>query len=86
MNGAAVGTLGWRSLRPREWQVLRGVGDGQVARNPLYGDLAPWVLGARSVSWPLARLVLRGLVTIDAFGLGPPRLTKRGLEALNGCD
>jgi hypothetical protein len=86
MNGAAVGTLGWRSLRPREWQVLRGVGDGQVTRDPLYGDLAPWVLQARPVGWLLASLVLRGLVRLDAFGLEPPRLTKRGLRALNGCD
>jgi hypothetical protein len=86
MNVAAVGALRWRSLRPREWQVLRGVADGQIARDPLYGDLAPWVLGTRSVGRPLASLVLRGLVTIDAFGLGPPRLTERGFKALNGCD
>jgi hypothetical protein len=86
MTSTALWTLGWRSLRPREWQVLRGVCDGQVARDPLYGDLAPWVLEARPVGWPLASLVLRGLVTLGAFGLEAPRLTKRGFRALNGCD
>lgn len=62
--------------------VLRGVGAGRVSRDLLYGDLAPWMLDGRSVSWPLAVLTLRGLVRFDAFGVEAPKLTARGLEAL----
>lgn len=63
-------------------QVLRGVGAGRVSRDPLYGDLAPWILDGRSVSWPLAVLALRGLVRFDVFGVEAPKLTARGLEML----
>ena len=62
----------WR-IQPRELHVLRAIRDGRVARDPLYGDLAPWMLGTRQVSWSVTLLVLHRLVRLGAFGLGPPR-------------
>lgn len=37
-------------IKPGELEVLRGIRDGVVSRDPLYGDLAPWMLGTRRVS------------------------------------
>jgi hypothetical protein len=72
----------WR-IKPRELQVLHAVRDGLVDRDPLYGDLAPWMLGTRQVSWSLTLLVFHGLVRLDAFGFGPPQITARGLRLLD---
>lgn len=66
----------------RMCRVLRGVGAGRVSRDRLYGDLAPWMLEGRSVSWPLVLLALQGLVRFDVFGVEAPRLTARGLDVL----
>lgn len=70
-------------IKPRELQVLHAVRDGLVDRDPLYGDLAPWMLGTRQVSWSLTLLVLHGLVRLGAFGFGPPQITARGLRMLD---
>lgn len=78
----ATGPSSDRWVRSRACEVLRGVGAGRVTRDPLYGDLAPWMLDDRSVSWPLVLLVLQGLVRFDMFGVEPPRLTARGLDVL----
>lgn len=67
----------WR-IQPRELQVLCAVRDGLVGRDPLYGDLAPWMLGTRQVSWSVTRLVFHRLVRLDTFGFGPPQITARG--------
>jgi hypothetical protein len=72
----------WR-IKPRELQVLHAVRDGLVDRDPLYGDLAPWMLGTRQVSWSLTLLVFHGLVRLDAFDFGPPQITARGLRLLD---
>jgi hypothetical protein len=74
--------LSWR-IRPRELDVLCGVRDGLVDRDPLHGDLAPWMLGTRPVDWSLTLLVLHGLVRLSAFGLGPPQITPRGMQVLD---
>jgi hypothetical protein len=74
--------LRWRT-RPDDLEVLRAVGDGLVDRDPLYGDLGPWMLGTRRVSWSVTRLVLNGLVWLGAFGFGPPQITARGLRMLD---
>jgi hypothetical protein len=70
-------------IRPRELEVLRGVRDGRVNRDLLYGDLAPWMLGTRQVSWSVTLLVLHGLIRLGAFGFGPPQITARGLRMLD---
>jgi hypothetical protein len=70
-------------IQPREREVLGAVRDGLVNRDLLYGDLAPWMLGARQVSWSVTLLVLHGLVRLGAFGLGPPQITARGLQMLD---
>ena len=72
----------WR-IKPRELQVLHAVRDGLVDRDPLYGDLAPWMLGTRQVSWSVTLLVFHGLVRLGAFGFGPPQITARGLRMLD---
>jgi hypothetical protein len=72
----------WR-IQPRELRVLRAVRDGLVDRYPLYGDLAPWMLGTRQVSWSVTLLVLHGLVRLGAFGFGPLQITARGLQTLD---
>jgi hypothetical protein len=72
----------WR-IKPRELGVLDAVRDGLVDCDPLYGDLAPWMLGTRQVSWSLTLLVFRGLVRLGAFGFGPPQITARGLRMLD---
>lgn len=72
----------WR-IRPRELQVLSAVRDGLVDRSPLYGDLAPWMLGTEQVSWSVTLLVLHRLVRLDVFGFGPPQITARGLRMLD---
>lgn len=74
--------MGW--LTPRQWGVLWGIRNGLVSRDFLYGDLAPWLLGGRPVDWPLAGLVLRGLVRLDPLGWSPPALTGRGRQVVNG--
>lgn len=70
-------------IKPRELQVLHAVRDGLVDRDPLYGDLAPWMLGTRPVSWSITLLVFHGLVRLGAFGFGPPQITARGLRMLD---
>jgi hypothetical protein len=72
----------WR-IKPRELQVLHAVRDGLVGRDPLYGDLAPWMLGTRQVSLSITLLVLHGLVRLGACGFGPPQITARGLRMLD---
>jgi hypothetical protein len=72
----------WR-IQPRELHVLRAIREGRVARDPLYGDLAPWMLGTRQVSWSVTLLVLHRLVRLGAFGFGPPQVTARGLRMLD---
>jgi hypothetical protein len=72
----------WR-IRPRELKVLAAVRDGLVDRNPLYGDLAPWMLRTQQVSWSITLLVLHRLVRLGAFGFGPPQITARGLRMLD---
>jgi hypothetical protein len=57
--------------------VLGASRDGLVNRDLLYGDLAPWMLGTRQVSWSVTLLVLHSLVRLGAFGLGPPQITAR---------
>jgi hypothetical protein len=71
-------------IQPRELEVLRAIRDGLVDRDPLYGDLAPWMEGTRQVSWPVTLLILHGLVRLGAFGFGPPEITARGLWMLDG--
>jgi hypothetical protein len=70
-------------IQPGELEVLRAIGSGLVNRDPLYGDLAPWMLGTRQVSWSVTLLVLHGLVRLGVFGLGPPQITARGLRMLD---
>ena len=72
----------WR-IKPREIMVLRAVRDGLVDRDPLYGDLGPWMLGRRPVSLSIMLLVFHGLVRLGAFGFGPPQITARGLRMLD---
>jgi hypothetical protein len=72
----------WR-IQPLELHVLRAIREGRVARDPLYGDLAPWMLGAQQVSWSVTLLVLHRLVRLGALGLGPPEITARGLQMLH---
>jgi hypothetical protein len=42
------------------------------------------MLGTQQVSWSVTLLVIRGLVRLGAFGLGPPQITARGLQMLDG--
>lgn len=70
-------------IQAREREVLGAIRDGLVNRDLLYGDLAPWMLGPRQVSWSVTLLVLHGLVRLGAFGLGPPQITARGLQMLD---
>jgi hypothetical protein len=72
----------WR-IQPRELQVLRAVRDELVDRDLLYGDLGPWILGTRQVSWSVTLLVLHRLVRLGAFGFGPPQITPRGQQMLD---
>jgi hypothetical protein len=72
----------WR-IHPRELQVLGAVRDGLVDRDLLYGDLGPWMLGTRHVSWSITLLVLHRLVRLGAFGSGPPQITARGQQMLD---
>ena len=72
----------WR-IHPRELQVLSAVRDGLVDRDLLYGDLGPWMLGTRHVSWSVTLLVLHRLVRLGAFGFGPPQITVRGQQMLD---
>ena len=67
----------WR-IQPRELQVLCAVRDGLGDRDHLYGDLAPWMLGTRRVSWSVTLLVFHCLVRLAPFGFGPPQITARG--------
>ena len=64
--------------------MLGAIRDRLVNRDLLYGDLAPWMLGTQQVSWSVTLLVIRGLVRLGAFGLGPPQITARGLQMLDG--
>jgi hypothetical protein len=54
-------------IKPRELEVLRSIQHGVVNRNPLYGDLAPWMLGKRQVSWSVTLLILHGLVICRGY-------------------
>jgi hypothetical protein len=74
--------LRWR-IHPRELQVLSAVRDGLVDRDLLYGDLGPWMLGTRQVSWSITILVLHRLVRLGALGFGPPQITARGQQMLD---
>ena len=59
--------------------VLQGIDRGRLWRDPLFGDLGPWMLDDRVVSsWSIAVLVLRGLVCLDISAYGCPRLTVKG--------
>ena len=71
-------------IKTRELEVLRGIRDGVVNRDPLCGDLAPWMLGTRKVSWSVTILIFHGLVRLGVFGLGPLQITARGLRMLDG--
>ena len=71
-------------IQPRELEVLRAIRDGLVDRDLQYGDLAPWMLGTRQVSWSVTLLILHGLIRLGAFGFGPPQITARGLRMLDG--
>ena len=71
-------------IQTRELEVLRAIRDGLVNRDLQYGDLAPWMLGTRPVSWSVALLALHGLIRLGALGLGPPQITPRGLRMLDG--
>jgi hypothetical protein len=71
-------------IQPREREVLGAIRGGLVNRDLLYGDLAPWMLGTRQVSWSVTLLVLHGLVRLGALGLEPPQITARGLQLLDG--
>jgi hypothetical protein len=72
----------WR-IQPRELEVLRAVRDGLVYRDLLFGDLAPWMLGTRDVSWSITLLVFHGMVRLGAFGFGPPEISAQGLRMLD---
>jgi len=72
----------WR-IQPRELEVLRAVRDGLVNRDLLFGDLAPWMLGTRDVSWSITLLVFHGMVRLGAFGFGPPQISAQGLRLLD---
>jgi hypothetical protein len=71
-------------IQPRELEVLRAIRDGLVDRDLLYGDLAPWMLGTRQVSWSVTLLILHDLIRLGPFGFGPPQITARGLRMLDG--
>jgi hypothetical protein len=71
-------------IQARELEVLRAIRDGLVNRDLQYGDLAPWMLGTRPVSWSVTLLALHGLIRLGALGLGPPKITARGLRMLDG--
>ena len=71
-------------IKPRELEVLCGIRDGAVNRDPLCGDLAPWMLGTRQVSWSVTLLIFHGLVRLGVFGLGPLQMTAKGLRMLDG--
>ena len=71
-------------IQARELEVLRAIRDGLVNRDLQYGDLAPWMLGTRPVSWSVTLLALHGLIRLGALGLGPPQITARGLRMLDG--
>lgn len=72
------------ALAPRHLQVLRAISDGRVARDLLYGDLAPWMLDGREVSWSITVLAARRYIVLTNTGLGPAQLTTRGATVLNG--
>ena len=63
-------------------EVLRAVRDGLVDRDLQFGDLGPWMLGTREVSWSVTVLIVHGLVRLRVFGFGPPQITARGLRML----
>jgi hypothetical protein len=71
-------------IQPREREVLYAIRDGLVDRDLLYGDLAPWMLGTREVSWSVTLLIFHRLVRLGPFGFGPPQITARGLRMLDG--
>lgn len=71
-------------IQARELEVLRAIRDGLVNRDLQYGDLAPWMLGTRPVSWSVTLLALHGLIRLGAFGFGPTEITARGLRMLDG--
>ena len=70
-------------IQPRELEVLRAIRDGLVDRDLQYGDLGPWMLGTREVSWSVTLLIVHGLIRLGLFGFGPPQITARGLRMLD---
>lgn len=52
----------------------------------MYGDLAPWIVDGRAVSWSVTVLAMRRLIRFDLLGVGPAQVTARGMEILNGRD
>lgn len=76
----------WRIVSTRQVWVLRGVHDGLVTREWLFGDLAPWTLHGESVAVTMTVLTLRRMVDLHPFGSGVPTVTARGLRVVNGCD
>lgn len=69
-------------LSTRQVWVLQAVADGRVDRDPIYGDLAPHMLGGRSVSCTITGLALRGYVGFEPMLPSCARITPRGLLAL----
>lgn len=70
------------SLAERTSWVLRGVAEGKLSRDWLYGDLAPWTLDGRSIAVELSLLAILGLVALDPLGPSAPTLTSRGRRVL----
>jgi hypothetical protein len=71
-------------IQARELEVLRAIRGGLVNRDLQYGDLAPWMLGTRQVSWSVTLLAFHGLIRLGVFSFGPPQITARGLRMLDG--
>jgi hypothetical protein len=79
---AALAQAPRRRIQPRERQVLCGIRDGLVDRNPRQGDLGPWI-GTQQMNWLISVLVLQSFLRFGAFGFWPPQITARGLRMLN---
>lgn len=64
------------TLTTRQHWVLLAVAQGRIERDPRYGGLC--TLDGDCVSWAVAALVLRRLVSFEPLLSGLPRLTRRG--------
>ncbi|HEY5981255.1 MAG TPA: hypothetical protein VIT41_16645 [Microlunatus sp.] len=64
--------------------MLRAISEGRVTRDLTYGDLAPWMLDGRAVSWSVTVLAAHGYIVLKNTGVGPALLTTRGETTLNG--